>query len=53
MLNASLGFAQQQLADHGEFYPYAAAIHADGQTEMIAGQVRTARPEPARAPTRR
>jgi hypothetical protein len=42
LLNAALGFAQQQLASRGEFYPYAAAVRFDGQTEMIA-----ARPEPA------
>lgn len=48
-LNASLGFAQQQLAEYGEFYPCAAAIRADGQTEMIAGQARTAGEHPAAA----
>lgn len=36
LLNASLGFAQQQLTTRGEFYPYAAAIGADGQAEMSA-----------------
>jgi hypothetical protein len=38
LLNVTLGFAQQQLTNHGEFYPYAAAIGADGQAEMIAAQ---------------
>jgi hypothetical protein len=49
LLNASLGIAQQQLTDHGEFYPYAAAIRADGQTELIACQTRAASDPPATA----
>ncbi|MHB8188578.1 MAG: hypothetical protein ACYDDU_21410 [Dermatophilaceae bacterium] len=38
LLDACIGFAQQQLADHGEFFPYAAAIRANGQVEMIASR---------------
>jgi hypothetical protein len=38
LLNVALGFAQQQLTTRGEFYPYAAAIGADGQPEMVAAQ---------------
>ena len=41
LLNAVLGFAQQQLSAHGEFYPYAAAIDSEGEVVMIA-----ARPDP-------
>ena len=49
LLNSSLGFAQQQLSRRGEFYPYAAAIRADGQIEMIAGRPETASKHPAAA----
>ncbi len=47
LLSASLGFAQQELANHGELYPYATVIRADGQTKMIAGHERTASEHPA------
>lgn len=36
LLNVALEFAQEQLQRRGEFYPYAAAIGADGDPEMIA-----------------
>lgn len=36
LLNVALGFAQEELAAHGEFFPYAAAIGGDGQPEMIS-----------------
>lgn len=38
LLNFALGFAQRQLAKHGEFFPYAAAIGLDGKPELIAGR---------------
>lgn len=38
LLGAALGFAQQQLETHGEFFPYAAAIGSDGQAELVAAQ---------------
>ncbi|MCP3880625.1 MAG: hypothetical protein GY701_19870 [Sulfitobacter sp.] len=41
LLNTALGFAQQQLDAHGEFFPYAVAIDTAGQAEMIAS-----RPDP-------
>lgn len=40
LLEPALGFAQQQLAQHGEFFPYAVVVRTDGQTEMV-----TARPD--------
>jgi hypothetical protein len=42
LLNPALEFAQQQLAKHGEFLPYAVAITATGGIEMI-----NARPDPS------
>jgi hypothetical protein len=36
MLNEALPFAQQMLDRHGEFYPYALKMTADGQTGMAA-----------------
>jgi hypothetical protein len=37
LLNASLPFAQQMLEKHGEFFPYAVAITAFGETRLVAG----------------
>lgn len=36
LLNVVLGFAEQQLSQHGEFFPYAAAIGENGEPELIA-----------------
>lgn len=38
LLNVVLPFAQQELEKHGEFFPYAAAIGADGEPELIAAR---------------
>ncbi|MCP4305630.1 MAG: hypothetical protein GY788_12265 [bacterium] len=40
LLDTALGFAQQQLDKHGEFFPYAVMVRSDGETEMV-----TARPD--------
>jgi hypothetical protein len=49
LLGTCLGFAQQQLAEHGEFFPYAAAIRLDGRVEMVASrpELTSERPESA------
>lgn len=39
LLDVALGFAQQQLNTHGEFFPYAVAVDLDGQAEMIAARI--------------
>ena len=49
LLEPALGFAQQQLAQHGEFFPYAVVVHADGQTEMVAARPDSADDRPASA----
>ena len=36
LLDAMLGFGQQQLAKYGEFFPFAAAVSRDGDVELIA-----------------
>jgi hypothetical protein len=36
LLELTLPFAQQQLAEHGEFFPFAAAVGADGAPRLIA-----------------
>lgn len=37
LLDASLPFAQDMLDRHGEFFPYAVAITASGETKNLAG----------------
>ena len=49
LLTVALGFAQQQLAKHGEFFPYAAAVRTDGEAEMIAAPPNRADDRPASA----
>jgi diketogulonate reductase-like aldo/keto reductase len=36
LLELTLPFARQQLAEHGEFFPFAAAVGADGAPRLIA-----------------
>jgi hypothetical protein len=36
LLTLTLPFAQQQLAEHGEFFPFAAAVGADGIPTLIS-----------------
>ncbi len=37
LLNATLPFAQEMLAKHGEFFPYGAAITSSGDVKQVAG----------------
>jgi|SRR5215469_711484 len=37
LLNVTLPFAQQMLEKSGEFYPFGAAVTANGETRLIAG----------------
>jgi hypothetical protein len=38
LLNAVMPFAERMLAEHGEFYPYGAAMKPDG--EIVLGRER-------------
>lgn len=49
LLEPALGFAQQQLAEHGEFFPYAVVVRSDGQTEMVAARTEATDDHPASA----
>jgi hypothetical protein len=44
---AAWPFAEQMLAKHGEFFPYAVAMRANGQIAMIAGYTGTEKPPSA------
>lgn len=44
MLEAALPFAQQMLAKHGEFYPYALSMSAGGEVAMVAADIGTENP---------
>lgn len=47
LLNPALGFAQQQLDNHGEFYPYAVVVDADGQQRVVAADTGDEQPASA------
>lgn len=44
LLDAALGFAQQQLEAHGEFYPYGVVVDEQGQQQMVAADSDVERP---------
>jgi hypothetical protein len=45
ILNALFGFAEEQIRKHGEFFPFAAVIAADGELRMVAVQMEEERPQ--------
>jgi hypothetical protein len=49
LLEPALGFAQQQLAENGEFFPYAVVVGVDGHIEMVAARPNPTDDQPASA----
>jgi hypothetical protein len=47
LLGAALPFAEKMLDKHGEFFPYAVVLGADGQPRMVAGHPGGERPASA------
>lgn len=47
LLNAALGFAQHQLVERGEFFPYAAVVTTGGEAEMVEAPPSPADDRPA------
>ena len=45
ILNFLLPYAEQMLNQHGEFYPYAAALDADGELNAVATDVDDGSPD--------
>jgi hypothetical protein len=45
VLNALFGFAEKQIELHGEFFPFAAVIAANGEVGMVATQMEEERPQ--------
>lgn len=45
LLNALMPFAQQMLSKHGEFFPFGAAMSADGEIGLHAGDTGEEQPE--------
>ncbi len=39
ILNFLLPFAEQMLSEHGEFYPYAAALGSDGELSAVGADL--------------
>ena len=44
LLNAAIPFAQEELAKHGQFYPYGAAITTDGDVKLLGAHSGTEKP---------
>jgi hypothetical protein len=45
LLNFLLPHAERMLSEHGEFYPYAAALDADGELSAVAADIETDDPD--------
>jgi hypothetical protein len=46
LLNAVLPFSEKMLADHGEFFPYGAAVSREGEMRMLSPWTGADRPPP-------